>query len=64
MLQAVDKSSTHNINDLVERCESVFRDERQAWASFNTEKGPESIEKVVLSEVAEKGAQEADASMV
>jgi hypothetical protein len=37
MLTPVDQSSINMISELVERCESVFRDERQAWVSLNIE---------------------------
>ena len=37
MLSPVDQSSVAQISELVDRCESVFRDERQAWVSLNIE---------------------------
>ena len=35
MLTPVDQSSVAAICELVDRCEAVFRDERQAWVSLN-----------------------------
>jgi hypothetical protein len=35
MLSPVDHVSVSAISELVERCEGVFRDERQAWVSMN-----------------------------
>ena len=35
MLTPVDQSSVASISELVDRCEAVFRDERQAWVSLN-----------------------------
>ena len=37
MLSPVDQSSMSNVSDLIDRCESVFRDERQSWVSLNIE---------------------------
>lgn len=37
MLSLVDQSNLSKINELVDRCELVFRDERQAWVSMNLE---------------------------
>ena len=35
MLTPVDQSNMSTISELIERCESSFRDERQAWVSLN-----------------------------
>ena len=36
-LPVVDQANVSKISQLVNRCESVFRDERQAWVSLNIE---------------------------
>jgi hypothetical protein len=38
MLPTVDQASVRKISELIDRCESVFRDERQAWVSLNIDK--------------------------
>jgi hypothetical protein len=35
MLPLVDQSNINNVNELIERCELVFRDERQAWCGLS-----------------------------
>jgi len=58
MLSPVDQSNINMITELVERCESVFRDERQAWVSLNIEqktakKQPSSAEDGLKNESSE-----------
>ena len=43
LLTPVDQSSINTISELVERCESVFRDERQAWVSLNIEQKAQAM---------------------
>ena len=60
MLSPVDQSSVAQISELVDRCESVFRDERQAWVSLNIE---QKVQK--KSPVAEQSVKkDADGSAV
>jgi hypothetical protein len=54
MLSPVDQSSVALISELVERCESVFRDERQAWVSLNIEQKVQKKSPVVAEQIMKK----------
>lgn len=46
-LSPVDQASVGKISEFIDRCETIFRDERQAWVSLNIEMKNKQITKKV-----------------
>lgn len=59
MLSPVDQSSVNMISGLVERCESIFRDEHQAWVSLNIEQKAEKKQNIPAKETPKIDTEEA-----
>jgi hypothetical protein len=55
MLTPVDQSSVSAISELVDRCESIFRNERQAWVSLNFDTSKKTKDDTTAAEGGSRG---------